>query len=61
MAEQPQRYPLHRPDREVPASPSFPAVEEQVLAYWDADGTFQASVDNRPAGPDGANEFVFYD
>jgi isoleucyl-tRNA synthetase len=28
-----------------------------VLAYWKADGTFQASIDNR----DDAEEFVFYD
>ena len=51
------RYPLHRTDAEVPASPSFPALEEEVLAYWKADGTFQASIDNRAD----AEEFVFYD
>ncbi len=45
----------------VPATPRFPEIEERVLAYWKADGTFQASVDQRSAGPDGANEFVFYD
>ncbi|WP_370247239.1 isoleucine--tRNA ligase [Nocardioides sp.] len=45
----------------VPSSPRFPALEEQVLAYWDADGTFQASIDARDAGENGANEFVFYD
>ncbi|WP_182524112.1 isoleucine--tRNA ligase [Nocardioides dongkuii] len=45
----------------VPSSPAFPALEERVLAYWDADGTFQASIDQRDAGEDGANEFVFYD
>jgi isoleucyl-tRNA synthetase len=28
-----------------------------VLAHWDADGTFQASIDRR----DGADEYVFYD
>ena len=26
-------YPLHRPGREVAPSPSFPAIEEDVLAY----------------------------
>jgi isoleucyl-tRNA synthetase len=41
----------------VAASPDLPAVERRVLDYWQADGTFQASVDNRPAD----NEFVFYD
>ncbi len=57
-------YPLHRPadgSAPVPASPDLPAIEREVLAHWQADGTFQASVDQRPAGQDGANEFVFYD
>ncbi|MDO9495858.1 MAG: isoleucine--tRNA ligase, partial [Nocardioides sp.] len=45
----------------VPSNPKFPEIEERVLAYWDADGTFQASIDQRDAGDDGANEFVFYD
>ena len=45
----------------VPSSPRFPEIEERVLAYWEQDGTFQASVDGRDAGEDGANEFVFYD
>ena len=48
-------------DSAVPSSPKFPEVEERVLAYWKADGTFQASIDQRDAGEDGANEFVFYD
>ncbi|MFH5822462.1 isoleucine--tRNA ligase [Georgenia sp. AZ-5] len=61
MADQPQRYPLHRPGSEVDASPSFPALEREVLAYWQDDDTFQASIDNRPAGENGENEFVFYD
>ena len=59
MSEQAQ-YPLHR-EGAVQASPEFPKLEEEVLAYWNQDGTFQASIDNRPAGPDGTNEFVFYD
>ncbi|MFV0463683.1 MAG: isoleucine--tRNA ligase [Nostocoides sp.] len=45
----------------IPPSPNFPEIEERVLAYWAADDTFQASIDNRGAGVDGANEFVFYD
>jgi isoleucyl-tRNA synthetase len=45
----------------VPASPRFPTIEEGVLAYWEQDGTFQASIDARPAGENGENEFVFYD
>lgn len=55
------RYPLHRPDQSVPASPDLPALEKDVLAFWEADGTFQASIDHRDAGVDGANEYVFYD
>ena len=50
-------YPHHTSDEPVQPSPRFPAIEEQVLAYWKTDGTFQASVDNR----DGAEEWVFYD
>ncbi|MFP5282892.1 MAG: isoleucine--tRNA ligase, partial [Actinomycetes bacterium] len=45
----------------VPASPRFPELEERVLAYWRADDTFRASVEQHPAGENGANEFVFYD
>src|SRR5450830_454998 len=55
-------YPLHRADDDaVPASPDLPALENDILAYWAADGTFQASIDARAAGADGSNEFVFYD
>ncbi|QQS00276.1 MAG: isoleucine--tRNA ligase [Austwickia sp.] len=45
----------------VPSSPNFPAIEESILAYWAADDTFRASVENREAGQNGSNEFVFYD
>ena len=51
-------FPLHRPGERINPSPSFPAIEEDVLAYWKADGTFAASIDNR-AEP--CDEFVFYD
>ncbi|MDO5731275.1 class I tRNA ligase family protein, partial [Corynebacterium sphenisci] len=37
--------------------PDFPALEERVLDFWDADGTFAASV----AAREGAEEYVFYD
>ena len=43
-------YPLHRPSAPVPASPDLPALEKDVLAYWDADGTFQASHRRAPGG-----------
>ncbi|AXX33074.1 isoleucine--tRNA ligase [Actinosynnema pretiosum subsp. pretiosum] len=45
----------------VPSQPSFPALERDVLGFWEDDQTFQASVDARPAGENGSNEFVFYD
>src|SRR4051812_21428556 len=54
----------HGPARdgaEVPSSPRFPQIEERVSRYWDADGTFRASVEQRDPGTDGSNEFVFYD
>jgi len=45
----------------VPAQPALPEIERAILKRWDADGTFRRSVEARDAGPDGANEFVFYD
>ncbi len=45
----------------VTGRPDFPRGEAAVLDYWKADGTFQASIDQRAAGENGANEFVFYD
>jgi isoleucyl-tRNA synthetase len=54
-------YPRNDPDRRVPSSPRFPEIEERVLDFWQQDGTFQASVDQRETGVDGSNEFVFYD
>jgi isoleucyl-tRNA synthetase len=44
-------------DTEVPAQPSFPALEQGVLEYWRAHDTFRASIRQRPAD----SEFVFYD
>jgi isoleucyl-tRNA synthetase len=41
----------------VSPSPRFPDVEREILAFWAADGTFQASIDQR----EGAPEWVFYD
>ncbi|MGH3450705.1 MAG: class I tRNA ligase family protein, partial [Haloechinothrix sp.] len=46
---------------QVPAQPSFPALERDVLAFWQSDRTFEASVQAREAGLRGGNEFVFYD
>jgi isoleucyl-tRNA synthetase len=39
------------------AQPNFPAMEVEVLEYWDRDETFRASIARR----DGAPEYVFYD
>ena len=47
------RYP------DVAAQPNFPQIEERVLAFWEADRTFEASVDQHPRS--GESEFVFYD
>ena len=46
---------------EVPAQPSFPNLEQDVLGYWKDDETFQASIDRNPVGDNGGGEFVFYD
>ncbi|MEE6263464.1 isoleucine--tRNA ligase [Plantactinospora sonchi] len=55
-------YPKNAPaGTGVPASPDLPAVERRVLDEWTADKTFEASVEARDPGPDGGNEFVFYD
>ncbi|MCA2217908.1 isoleucine--tRNA ligase [Jidongwangia harbinensis] len=54
-------YPKHTDAAGVPASPDLPAVERAVLEHWQADKTFEASVDQRPAGQNGSNEYVFYD
>jgi isoleucyl-tRNA synthetase len=45
----------------VDPQPNFPALEQDVLARWERDDTFSHSVDSRPAGEGGRNEFVFYD
>lgn len=61
---QPRHYPrtpAGRKPRPLVASPNFPAIEEQVLASWKEQDTFRRSLEARPAGKDGANEFVFYD
>ncbi|GAA2381225.1 isoleucine--tRNA ligase [Catellatospora methionotrophica] len=55
-------YPLHDAAADgVLASPDLPALERRVLDYWAADKTFVASVEQRDAGANGSNEFVFYD
>ncbi|PXY19510.1 isoleucine--tRNA ligase [Prauserella muralis] len=46
---------------QVPSQPSFPALEKDVLAYWESDRTFMATVEAREPGTNGDNEYVFYD
>ena len=41
------------------SSPSFPHIEEAIGATWDAEKTFQRSIERRRE--EGAPEFVFYD
>ena len=36
---------------------SFPQMEEEILRFWEADGTFKKSISNRQ----GAKEYIFYD
>jgi len=45
----------------VPSHPNLPEIEHTILDRWKRDDTFQRSVDARPAGHEGDNEFVFYD
>ncbi|GIG92814.1 isoleucine--tRNA ligase [Plantactinospora endophytica] len=55
-------YPKNAPaGTGVPASPELPVVEQRVLDHWTADKTFEASVEARDPGPNGGNEYVFYD
>ena len=42
---------------DVNPNPDFAAIEESVLAFWQKNGTFQRSIDNRKD----AKEFIFYD
>lgn len=53
MTEQPSK-----PYPEVSAQANFPAMEKDILAQWQSDGTFRRSVEDRAAG---TNEYVFYD
>ncbi len=47
----------NRPYPDVDPKPDFAAIERAILASWEAEGTFQASIDLRPAD----DEYVFYD
>ena len=45
---------------ETAPRPDFPRIEEEVLARWDSEGTFEKSIGIGDAGK-GKTEFVFYD
>jgi isoleucyl-tRNA synthetase len=49
--------PSDKPYPEVSPQADFPAIEREILARWQADGTFARSVEQRPRD----DEFVFYD
>jgi isoleucyl-tRNA synthetase len=51
------RYPLNSDSDGVSPSPSFPAVEDGILAFWKGDDTFRASIAQR----EGCAEWTFYD
>jgi len=51
----------YRPYPDVDPQPDFTEIERGILAIWKRDETFRRSVEERPAGQDGSNEFVFYD
>ena len=42
---------------DVAAQPRFPELEQEILAFWQGDQTFEASIEQRT----GADEYVFYD
>ncbi len=51
-----------KPYPELEPNPSFPAMEEEILAFWQREQIFERSVAERPAMRGGKhNEFVFYD
>ncbi len=55
------RKAANNPYPDVDPSPNLPALEQRVLDSWERDQTFLKSIDQRPAGDRGSNEFVFYD
>ena len=55
QSAQAHRYP------DVDPQVRFPELEQRTLSFWKEEGIFVESVESRPAGDDGANEYVFYD
>jgi isoleucyl-tRNA synthetase len=50
-----------RPYPEVPQQADFPALEERIIVDWRKGRIFERSVEGRPAGEQGGNEYVVYD
>lgn len=55
-ADTPDR-PADQPYPDVDPKPDFAAIERRILERWEREGTFRASVEQRPAD----DEYVFYD
>jgi isoleucyl-tRNA synthetase len=49
------------PYPEVSSRADFPAIEQEILDRWDREGTFEASVENRPPESEGGSQYVFND
>ena len=49
------------PYPEVPPRPDFPAIERAILARWEEEHTFEASVEQRPTEAEDGSLFVFND
>ncbi|HYW68793.1 MAG TPA: class I tRNA ligase family protein, partial [bacterium] len=43
--------------RDLPKNMSLPDIEEEVLGFWESDGTFRRSTEERPDAP----RFVFFE
>ncbi len=45
------------PLRAMPGSPSFPALEQEILQFWDDQDIYHQSLKRRESGP----SFVFFE
>ncbi|GAB4149212.1 MAG: isoleucine--tRNA ligase [Planctomycetota bacterium] len=50
-----------KPYPSVDPQADYPRIEEEILEFWRQHDTFRKSVEFRPAGANGENEYVFYD
>ncbi|MBI2703772.1 MAG: isoleucine--tRNA ligase [Actinobacteria bacterium] len=53
--------PAETPYPTVDPRADYPAIERRILQTWNDHKTFERSVENRPSGENGSNEYVFYD